>query len=132
MKFVKVFFLYNDIDLVNTGFKKEDGERVQKGWATVERNVGRIKSMVSDILYYAKDREPNWEPLSAVTVADEVCALAEPRARENGVTITKALEEEAGNFEADAQAIRSMLTNLVENSVDACRIDGESVPAHGP
>ncbi len=109
--------------LVNTGFKKNDEGRVHKGWATVERNVSRIKSMVSDILYYAKDREPNWEPLSAVTVVEEVCGLAETRAQEHGVELVKICDADAGEFEADAQAIRSMLTNLVENSVDACRVE---------
>ena len=50
------------IYLVNTGFEKDKPERVEKGWAMVQRNVDRIRGMVLDILYYAKDRE--------LTVAD--------------------------------------------------------------
>jgi len=110
--------------LVDTGFKKGNQERVQKGWATVQRNVARIRSMVSDILYYAKDRVPNWEPLSAVEVAKDVCGLMESRAREQKVKLSMALDPAAGEFEADAQAVRSLLVNLVENSLDACRLDG--------
>ena len=56
--------LAGGIYLVNTGFKKEEDDRVEKGWEIVETNVGRIRSMVSDILYYAKEREPNWETVS--------------------------------------------------------------------
>jgi PAS domain S-box-containing protein len=111
--------------LVDSGFKKEDEARVEKGWATVQRNVGRIKSMVSDILYYAKDREPAWEPLSAIDVARDVCRLMESRAKDNGVQLTTALDAAAGEFEGDTQAVRSLLVNLIENSLDACRLDGK-------
>ncbi|MHC4710148.1 MAG: PAS domain-containing sensor histidine kinase [Planctomycetota bacterium] len=109
--------------LVNTGLKKNQEDRIHKGWATVERNVARIQNMVSDILYYAKDRVPAWESLSAVDVARDVCALMESRARDQNVTLTTALDPDAGAIEADAQAVRSMLVNLLENSIDACRLN---------
>ncbi|UCG87939.1 MAG: PAS domain-containing protein [Gemmatimonadota bacterium] len=109
--------------LVDTGFQKDDHERVLKGWDTVKRNVARIRNMVSDILYYAKDRVPNWEPLSAVDLTTDVCSLAEARAREFNVPLATDLDPSAGEFEADPQAIRSMLVNLIENSLDACRLD---------
>jgi len=109
--------------LVESGFAKDNRERVQKGWAAVQRNVARIRNMVSDILYYAKDRVPNWEALSAVEVAEEVGTLIEPRAKEHGVQVALELDPAAGEFEADAQAVRALLVNLAENSVDACRLD---------
>ena len=111
--------------LVNTGFKKNDQQRIHKGWGTVQRNVARIQSMVSDILYYAKDRIPNWERLSAVAVAEDVCGLVESRAKDQNVELSTELDSAAGEFEADAQAVRSLLVNLLENSVDACRLDGK-------
>jgi PAS domain S-box-containing protein len=111
--------------LVDSGFAKDDRERIDKGWETVQRNVARIKSMVSDILYYAKDRVPNWEPLVARDVAQEVGGLMEPRAKDQGVRLSCELDPAAGEFEGDAQAVRSLLVNLIENSIDACRLDGE-------
>lgn len=115
--------------LVESGFAKEDKGRVEKGWATVKRNVTRIQTMVSDILYYAKDRVPAWEPLAAGEVAQDVCRLIESRAREHEVRLDTALDLDAGEFEGDAQAVRSLLVNLIENSIDACRLDG-SKPEH--
>ena len=85
--------------------------------------------MVSDILYYAKDRVPSWEPLSAVEVIEDVCNQSELRARELNVAVTKSFDAEAGEFEADAQAVRALLANLLENSMDACRMD-ENEPEH--
>jgi PAS domain S-box-containing protein len=117
--------LAGGIYLVNTGFKKEDQQRVQKGWEIVERNVGRIRNMVSDILYYAKEREPNWETVSAVEIAEEVSSLVRPRAAEHEVRLKKIVDTSAGEFEADPRAVRSLLANLLENSVDACRLDSK-------
>jgi signal transduction histidine kinase len=108
--------------LVNSGFAKGDEVRVKKGWATVERNVDRVKSMVSDILYYAKDRIPNWESILAKDVAEDVIGMMENRARELEVGLTLEADEDAGKFDGDPQAVRALLANLVENSIDACRL----------
>ncbi len=115
--------------LVDSGFQKGNPERVKKGWATVQRNVARIRSMVSDILYYAKDRVPNWEPLSASAVIDEVVGLVEPKAREHNVEVMVERDPKCGDFEADAQAVRALLVNLIENSIDACQADDRK-PKH--
>jgi PAS domain S-box-containing protein len=109
--------------LVNSGFAKDDQTRVKKGWETVQRNADRIKAMVSDILYYAKDRVPNWETLSATSLADDVVTMMENRSRELEVVLTLEMETDAGEFEGDPQAVQALLANLVENSLDACRLD---------
>jgi len=79
--------------------------------------------MVSDILYYAKDREPVWESVSAHELGRETCGLVQPRADEHAVRLIQELPESTGNFEADPRAVRSLLVNLLENSIDACRLD---------
>ncbi|MGD2218324.1 MAG: PAS domain-containing sensor histidine kinase [Gemmatimonadales bacterium] len=117
--------LAGGIYLVESGFAKDDRERVDKGWATVQRNVARIKSMVSDILYYAKERVPAWEPLTALDVAKDICGSMQSRAKEQGVQLHCEFDSDAGDFEGDAQAVRSLLVNLIENSLDACRLDAK-------
>jgi PAS domain S-box-containing protein len=108
--------------LVNSGFAKNDNSRVKRGWSTVQRNAERIKSMVSDILYYAKDRVPSWETLSAGSVAEDVVALMESRAGELAAELSLEVDSGAGEFEGDPQALQALLANLVENSLDACRL----------
>jgi PAS domain S-box-containing protein len=115
--------------LVNSGFAKGDEARVKKGWSTVQRNADRIKAMVSDILYYAKDRIPSWEPLDAAELAFDVVTMLEARAREISVGLSLEADSDAGGLEGDPQAIRALLANLVENSLDACRMDDAS-PGH--
>ena len=121
--------LLNSLDggfyLVNTGLEKGNQERVKQGWAISQRNVDRIKSMVLDILYYAKDREPDLEPIPCAEIIEEVLSIIEPKAKSLDIELIKDIDKNAGIFEADRKAVRSMLVNLLENSVDACRVDQE-------
>jgi signal transduction histidine kinase len=111
------------IYLVNTGLKKDDRSRIDQGWEIASRNIRRIRSMVMDILYYAKDREPEWESVSVEENVSEICQLMRERNLNFPISFECNIEPNIGNFEADKQALRSLLINLVENSIDACRID---------
>jgi len=111
------------IYLVNTGLKKDNRERIDQGWEIASRNINRIRSMVMDILYYAKDREPEWEPVSIEENLHEICQLMRDRNLNFDIEFVCSIEKNIGNFEADRQAFRSLFINLVENSIDACRID---------
>ena len=109
--------------LLDSGIEKEDRQRIRNGCEMVQRNLARIRNMVSDILYYAKERDPKWEEISAVELAKEVCGLMEKRAASQGVELVCSCEPAAGTIEADRSAVRSMLVNILENSIDACRVD---------
>ncbi len=119
--------LLNGLDggiyLVNSGLKKDDRDRIDQGWEIASRNIRRIRSMVMDILYYAKDREPMWEDLSIKDVMQEVCGLFEERAERQNIKFKCLVDTDNGEFEADRLAVRSLLLNLLDNSLDACRID---------
>jgi PAS domain S-box-containing protein len=122
--------LLNGLDggiyLVNSGLKKNDRARIQQGWEMAERNVARIRSMVLDILYYARDRELDWQPIIAKDMLSEICAIMGDKAGELGIDLGCAIDAEIGQFQADPHAMRSLLVNLIENSIDACRIDTKS------
>jgi len=109
--------------LVNTAIEKDNPVRLKRGWAMVQRNVDRIRDMVLNILYYAKEREPIWEQISALELAQEVCELVSDKAKEHRVKIIRELDASAQDFECDRKALRALLINLAENSLDACRVD---------
>jgi PAS domain S-box-containing protein len=109
--------------LVNSGLNKDNKPRIEQGWEMVTRNVDRIRSTVMNILYYAKEREPDWSEISVADLSDEVYTLTQSRAREHGVEFIKKIDESAGKVEGDHTALQSLLVNLLENSMDACRVD---------
>ncbi len=109
--------------MVRTGLEKDNRRRLQQGWEMVQRNVDRIRNMVLNILYYAKERELHLELVSASDLARDVSGLMEAKAREQGITLQADVDGDIGDFEVDAKALRSLLVNLMENSVDACRVD---------
>lgn len=119
--------LLNGLDggmyLVNTGMKTGNQKRLSQGWEMVQRNVERIRGQVLNILYYAKERRPNWETIDAKSLAKEVLGLVEPKSLELDIELQSKLTSDTGCFEADPNAMRSMLVNLLENSLDACRVD---------
>ncbi len=124
--------LLNSLDggiyLINSGLKKNDTDRVDRGWDMALRNIRRIRSMVMDILYYAKDRDPNWEPISAGEILTDVCKTMADRAAKLDIGFEYKVTG-TGEYEGDQQMIRSLLVNFIENSIDACRIDTDK-PNH--
>lgn len=125
--------LLNGLDggiyLVNTGLKKDDRERIDQGWEIAQRNIRRIRSMVMDILYYAKDREPEWEDIFVKDLMEEVCENFAERAARNKIDYQCKINPDVERLDADRNAIRSLLLNLLDNSLDACRIDTKK-PSH--
>jgi len=111
------------IYLMDTGFERDKVDRVKQGWDMVQRNVERIRSMVLNILYYAKDREVFWQPIDLEEITSSVQDIVTSRADTLGVELH--VEAEASLFEGDQNSIHSLLVNLVENSIDACRVDKE-------
>ena len=112
--------------LLNTGLQKSDQDRVERGWDMVQRNMARIKGMVLNILYYAKDREPEWETISAVEIFEELHEMVQSKAQRRNVELVTDFDAGAGDLEADPQGLRALLVNLLDNSLDACRLDGKA------
>jgi PAS domain S-box-containing protein len=119
--------LLNGLDggiyLVNTGLKKNNRERIDQGWEIASRNIRRIRSMVMDILYYAKDREPDWEEFPVKELSEEICENFDHRDKRLNVEYSCIINSDVGQIEADKNAVKSLLINLLDNSLDACRID---------
>lgn len=120
--------LLNGLDggmyLVNSGFEKKNEERVNKGWEMVQRNVGHIRGMVMDILYYAKPRDLVFENVLIKSVMEEICGVLDKKAKDHGIEFTCKFDESIGEMDADRQALRVCLINILENSFDACRVNG--------
>jgi len=108
------------IYLVNSGLKKENPERVENGIQMMQRSLDRIKRTVASSLYYVKDREKNWVEINARDIVFTVKKELQEQARHLGVNLE--IKPGSISFEADEFAILSVVSNLVEYSIEACQI----------
>ncbi|MBD3165469.1 PAS domain-containing protein [bacterium] len=119
--------LLNGLDggvyLVNSGMQNDNTKRIEQGWEIVLRNVSRIRSMVLDILYYAKDRELDYVSIDPADFVEAVRDVVQSRADDAGVELRFEANEACGEFQADRKALQATLVNILENSIDACRVD---------
>lgn len=108
--------------LIDSGFKKENGEKIAEGWSIVKLMVERIRKVVLDILFYAKEREVNLEKVNLADFAEEVAMVVESKILSEKIEFLKDFDTECSLkiFETDPPAVQSALINVLENAVDAC------------
>lgn len=109
--------------LVESGFSKENERQVREGWEVVRLMVERIRNMVLDILYYAKERELKWERVDILSFAEELVFMMEPKVTGKNIELVKNFSSSVGEFEIDPGVARSALINILENAVEACLED---------
>ncbi|OQX19712.1 MAG: histidine kinase [Desulfobacteraceae bacterium IS3] len=109
--------------LVSSGFAKENHEQIKEGWETVKLMVERIRKMVLNILYYAKERDLQWETVDVISFARDLAFTAEPKIQGNNIEFISDFDKSAGVFEIDPGVVHSALINILENAVEACAED---------
>jgi len=109
--------------LVDSGFAKEDPTRVREGWDAVKITVGRIRTLVQNILFFAKERELVWERISVFDFVCDVASGLEPKIKAQGVEFECNFGQSMGDFEIDTGVVRIALINILENALDACLED---------
>jgi len=108
------------IYLVDSGLSRDDPAQVRDGWETVKTMVDRIRNMVLDILFYAKERDMSYETIRVDNLSREVAAVVESTARGKGIKFVSEIDGETGDIRIDAGYFRAALVNILENAVDAC------------
>lgn len=109
--------------LMDVGFARGDDQKVRTGWDMIRRGVERTSGLVSDLLSYSKEREPEVVACAPNAIAAEVCELVRDRARQGGVELVQDFDPAVGTVCLDPQTIHTCLLNLVGNALDACLWD---------
>ncbi|WMW64897.1 response regulator [Nitratidesulfovibrio liaohensis] len=95
---------------LGSGIARGDAARVQDSHQDIRHLVDRLRKMVLDLLYYAKNRELNWEVVVTRAFAEETAMLVEAKATERGVHFVRDFVEagaeagSTGNAETGADA----------------------------
>ena len=114
---------------LDTGMEKGNQERIEKGWDVIKLMVGRLKNMVLNLLYYAKERDLSWERTDALSLANDVASTVEPKIKGYSIEFIHDFDRSIGKFEVDTSVVSSALINILENAMDAC-IEDKSKKSH--
>ena len=109
--------------LMNTGINKNKSQRIEEGWGMIRRNVDHIRSIVLDLLYVAKEREPELELIDLAYLAHNSARILQKRAEDLQIDFKVEIDSGIGEFNVDSKALSASLINLLENAFDACRVD---------
>jgi signal transduction histidine kinase/FixJ family two-component response regulator len=114
---------------LDTGMEKGNQERIEKGWGVIKLMVGRLKNLVLNLLYYAKERDLSWERTDALSLANDVASTVEPKIKGYSIEFIHDFDRSIGKFEVDTSVVSSALINILENAMDAC-IEDKSKKSH--
>ena len=106
--------------LLDSGLAKENTDRVCEGLDVVKLMVERIRNMVLNILYYAKERELKWEPVDVLEFVQDIAGIIESKLDGKYIEFKYHFEDPLNRFEIDPTVIRSALINILDNAIEAC------------
>ena len=105
----------------------EEPERARRFLGKIHTHADRMGALVADLLELSRleagERPLDAGPVNPADVASEVVARLEPLAAEREVAITTA-DEARATIVTDAEAVRRILENLVENAIKYTRRGG--------
>ncbi len=104
--------------------KRETFERLANQLKT---EVARINTHISDFLSYSRPISLDLQPLNLRTEVEDAMRIIEVQASENGIETRVEEHGTVPEVLADRQALRSILTNLILNSLQALDGPGRSI-----
>jgi signal transduction histidine kinase len=111
--------------MLDSGLHRSDAARLTTGWQMLQRNFGKMTSLVKDFLAFAKGRMPELRPTDPNGLAQEIVNLYIEAARLQGVELRCEPQAEIGPALLDPQAIEICVTNLISNAIDAAAMRPE-------
>jgi len=105
--------------MIDTGFEKDKGESLRKGWNLVSKNINRISKMTQEMLSLASTTPPAFELCSINEIVDEVCELMTKKATELGISLVRELDPSLPQMTVDPDGLYTCLVNLVTNAIEA-------------
>jgi len=108
--------------MIEKGFYRDKPGRIEEGLELATAMTDRVRKIVRDILYYAKERTLEVQEVDAGEFAAEIASGIETRIRGADIRFETRFDG-AGKIEIDAGLIRASLVNILENAIEACIAD---------
>jgi PAS domain S-box-containing protein len=113
--------------MIESGFYRNNPGRIEEGLDSAKLMAERMRKLISDILYHAKERDINPSPVDLLQFAGEVAANVDRKVRGADIRFNPQFPESSLEMVIDADLIRTALYNLIENAVDACIENKETI-----
>jgi len=110
--------------LTESALRTSDLAHAREGVATVKEMVERMRGVVLDVLYFAKERplERKRTDVSAFTAG--LLSVSAPKIRKRAIDFAADLAPGLGEFEIDEAVAAPAINNILDNAVDACCAEG--------
>ena len=106
--------------LIDTGFYRDKPAKIEEGLDVAKLVIDRIRKLVFDILYYTKDRGLELEQVHVSEFCEDILVHTDQRIRGANIRFDHDFKQAFGVFEIDPGLLRSALTNILENAMEAC------------
>jgi PAS domain S-box-containing protein len=106
--------------LAESGLRKSRMDQAHEGLETVKEMAERLRRVVLDVLYFAKERPLEGKRLKVADFVKSLLALAAPKIRRHSIDLVTEMAAEPGEFEVDEASAAPALLNILDNAVDAC------------
>lgn len=108
--------------VMQSGIRQNQAVKVERGVEMLVRNVGKISSLVKNLLSFSKGDVPKVVLTDPNTVAREIVELYGGMAGKAGIELAGDLQPGLAPAPLDPEGIHACLTNLVSNAIDACQM----------
>ena len=115
--------------LMESAYENSEFDEIGEGLGILKETVNRIKKMVLDILYSAKERKLKLKKINIAEFAADVAGVIEQKIENKKIEFHSDFEQVDIECEIDAQILHSALINILDNAVDACLSDNTR-PSH--
>jgi PAS domain S-box-containing protein len=108
--------------MLNSGLRKGDAKRIEKGLEMLNRNTKRVSTFVKEFLNFSKGQELKTTLCDPVEIAREVVNTYFVKINQLGIELITDFQEHIEPVSMDGEGIHECLSNLLGNAIDACRI----------
>lgn len=104
---------------LDSGISTQNVEEIEEARGIIGQVGKRIKTMVLDILYYAKESKLNRQPVDIKEFAEDVARTVAAKIQDTPVELETACDVSLAEMTVDGEALHSALLNILDNAVDA-------------
>ncbi|MEW6443811.1 MAG: ATP-binding protein [bacterium] len=108
--------------VVRSGLERGDPELMASGWEMLRNNTRKMEAVVGEYLKFARGSEIAVSKTSPAGIARDVLGFYRDLAGAAGARLVADIEDAVRDAPLDPEGIRTCLSHLVSNAIDACRL----------